>query len=140
MSGDWDVQVEEHRMTLGRVTRSTSIGSRSDKSLQYSCQVVQYRSRETRLKQPSSRLQLFLQEVLQRITILCKLSDPLVQLVKGHRVLKQCPAELGLAVDIGNLGNGLGLGSFKSISESDASSIRQNADLSLRRVSLEQAR
>ena len=58
---------------------------------------------------PLSR-ELLLQQVLEGLTILSELLDALVQLLEGHGVLKQCPAELGLVVDVRDLGDGLALG------------------------------
>ena len=50
------------------------------------------------------RRQLLFQEVLESLAILSELLDTLVELVERHRVLEQCPAELGLVVDVRNLG------------------------------------
>lgn len=47
--------------------------------------------------------ELLLEDVLERDTILGELLDTFVELVEGHRVLEECPAELGLVVDEGDL-------------------------------------
>jgi hypothetical protein len=43
--------------------------------------------------------ELLLEEVLERLAVLGELLDALVQLVEGHLVLEERPAELGLVVD-----------------------------------------
>ena len=55
-------------------------------------------------------LQLLPEKLLQGLTVLGKLLDTFVQLVKGHLVLEKCPAELGLVVDVGDFRDRLCLG------------------------------
>lgn len=54
-------------------------------------------------------IELLLQQVLEGLAILSELLDTLMEFFKRHRVLKQCPAELGLVVDVGDFRNGFGL-------------------------------
>lgn len=54
--------------------------------------------------------ELLRKHLLEGLTILSELLDTLVQLVERHLVLEQCPAELGLVVDVGDLGEVLVLG------------------------------
>lgn len=41
------------------------------------------------------------------LPVLCEFLDAFVELVKGHLVLEEGPAEFGLVVDEGDLGDGL---------------------------------
>lgn len=52
-----------------------------------------------------SCLKLLLQHILQRLAVLGELPDTLMELLERHLVLEQGPAELGLVVDVGNLGH-----------------------------------
>ena len=51
--------------------------------------------------------ELFAEERFECLAVLGKLLDPLVELVKGHLVLEEGPAEFGLVVDVGDLVDGL---------------------------------
>jgi hypothetical protein len=53
---------------------------------------------------------LLAEELLESLAILSKLLDTLVELVEGHLVLEESPAEFGLVVDEADLGDGVGLG------------------------------
>jgi hypothetical protein len=48
----------------------------------------------------------FAEEGFEGLAVLGKLLDPLVELVKGHLVLEEGPAEFGFVVDEGNLFDG----------------------------------
>ena len=61
----------------------------------------------TRTAQRSSR-QFLPENALERIPVLGKLLDALVQLVERHRVLEERPAELGLVVDEGDFRDRVG--------------------------------
>jgi hypothetical protein len=62
-----------------------------------------------------SGTQLLPQQPLQRLTVLGKLLDPLVQLVERHLVLQQRPSELGLVVDEGDFRDRVGAGGWKEV-------------------------
>ena len=47
------------------------------------------------------------EEVLEGLAVLCELADSLVELVSGHLVLGERPAELRLVVNVRNFGDGL---------------------------------
>ena len=49
----------------------------------------------------------FAEERFECLAVLCKLLDPFMELVKGHLVLEEGPAEFGLVVDVGDLVDGL---------------------------------
>lgn len=53
-------------------------------------------------------LQLLSKQSLESFTILCKLLDTLMELVKCHLILQKNPAELWLIVDIGHFGEFVG--------------------------------
>ena len=57
-----------------------------------------------------SRRELLTEELLEGVAVLGELLDALVQLVERHLLLEQLPAELGLVVDVGDLGVLLGRG------------------------------
>ena len=59
-----------------------------------------------------SSLQFFLENGLERLTILSELLDPLMKLVEGHRFLEQRPPELRLVVDEGDFRDWVGGGSY----------------------------
>lgn len=59
--------------------------------------------------------ELLLENVLERNTVFRELLDTFVKLVEGHRVLEECPAELRLVVDEGDLLQGLALGGSLSV-------------------------
>ena len=51
---------------------------------------------------------LLAEEGLEGLAVLRELADALVELVGRHLVLAQCPAELGLVVNVRDLGNWVG--------------------------------
>lgn len=55
---------------------------------------------------------LLAEELLESLAILGKFLDTLVELVEGHGVLEELPAELRLIVDVGHLSKGLVLGGY----------------------------
>jgi hypothetical protein len=55
-------------------------------------------------------LELSLELVPEGDSILSELLDALVKLVERHLILKEFPTKFGLVVNIGDLGNGVGLG------------------------------
>ena len=55
-----------------------------------------------------SSLELRAEEALESLAVLRELADTLVELVGRHLVLAQCPAELGLVVNVRDLGNRVG--------------------------------
>jgi len=67
-----------------------------------------------------------LEEFLERLAILGELLDTLVELIEGHLVLEEGPAELWLVVDVGNLGDGVGLGSYKWIRTGSRAGVEWN--------------
>ena len=46
--------------------------------------------------------ELLLEQVPESVAVLGELLDTFVQLVEGHLVLEELPAELGLVVDVGD--------------------------------------
>ena len=56
--------------------------------------------------------ELLAEEGLEGLAVLGELLDALVELVKGHGVLEERPAELGLVVNVRNLSKRLLLGSY----------------------------
>ncbi len=60
-----------------------------------------------------------LEQGLESLAVLGKLLDTFVQLVEGHLVLEECPAELRLVVNVSDLGKVLGFGSCGSTRASD---------------------
>lgn len=69
-----------------------------------------------RFKQLRLCRQLLSEKLLKGFTVLSELFDALMEFVKGHRVLEESPSELGLVVDEGNLGDGVGLCSCVEVS------------------------
>lgn len=55
-------------------------------------------------------MELLLEGLFERDGISGKLDDTLVQLVECHLVSKECPAELGLVVDVSDLGDRVSFG------------------------------
>ena len=55
---------------------------------------------------PIHSCELTLESNPERIGILSKLFNTLMEFIKRHRVLKQGPTELGLVVHVGDLGDG----------------------------------
>lgn len=56
--------------------------------------------------------ELLAEEGLERFTVLSKLTNALVELVRRHLVLAQRPAELSLVVDVGDFRDEVALGSY----------------------------
>lgn len=59
--------------------------------------------------------ELLLKHITENVRVCSKLLDALMQLVKGHLVLQECPAERGFVVDVGDLLEGGGLGGCLSV-------------------------
>ena len=55
-----------------------------------------------------SSLELRAEEALESLAVLRELADTLVELVGRHLVFAERPAELGLVVDVRDLGKGVG--------------------------------
>lgn len=60
------------------------------------------------------RRELLAKELLESLAVLRELANTLGELVSGHLVLSERPAELRLVVDVSNLWNGLARSSFRS--------------------------
>ena len=75
-----------------------------------------------------SSLELRAEEALESLAVLRELADTLVELVGRHLVLAQCPAELGLVVNVRDLGNRVGALGWKGAYAVRSQSKAQDVD------------